>query len=125
MWACTLEGQLPGLHQKWGSQQDVGGDYFPLLCSCEVPSRALHPGPAPSARDRHGAVGVGPEEGHKDGGLEHLFYKDRLSWACLIWRRLQGHHTGAFQYLRGLTNQRKIDFLHDLIVIGQGIMALE
>jgi len=31
------------------------------LCSGETPSGALHPALEPSAQDRHGAVGVGPE----------------------------------------------------------------
>jgi len=66
---CTRspEGQLyPGLHQKKCGQQVEGGDSAPLLCSGENPPRVLHPALEPSAQDRHGPVGVGLEEGHKN-----------------------------------------------------------
>ncbi|CAM9616305.1 unnamed protein product, partial [Bubo scandiacus] len=46
--------------------QVEGGGYPPLLCSGEtqpgVPCSALES----SAQERHGSVGVGPEEGHEN-----------------------------------------------------------
>jgi len=51
----------PGLHQKQHGQHTEGGDSAPLLHSDETP-----PGLEPSAQERHGPVGAGPEEGHKN-----------------------------------------------------------
>jgi len=60
------EGQLyPGLHQKQSDQQVAGGDSAPLLRSGECPPGVLCPALESSAQERHGAVGVGPEEDHK------------------------------------------------------------
>jgi len=56
----------PGLYQKQCGQQVEGGDSAPLLCSGETPPGVLHPALEPSAQERHGATGVGPEEGHKN-----------------------------------------------------------
>ena len=52
----------PGLHQKRGDQQGERGDA--LLCHCEASSGV--PGPRLGPQDRQGAVGEGPEEGHKN-----------------------------------------------------------
>ena len=56
----------PGLHQKQHGQQVEGGDLAPLLRSGETLPGVLCPALEPSAQDRHGPVGEGPEEGHKN-----------------------------------------------------------
>jgi len=74
MCAHSPEGQLyPGLHQEKRGQQVEGGDSALLLRSGETPPGVLHPALEPSAQERHGAVGVAPEEATQMiRGLEHL-----------------------------------------------------
>ena len=46
--------------------QRAGRGSAPLLCSVETPPGVLCPALEPSAQERHGPVGVGPEEGHRN-----------------------------------------------------------
>jgi len=128
--ACSSEGQrYPGLHWKGVWQQGEGGDYSLLRCSCKAPPRIVHPGLGPLIWEGGRAVEVSPEEDHKD---------DQRAGAPLLWRQAEGalavqsgeekapgrpHY--SLPVLEGvLINRRGTDFLHGLIVIGQGGMAL-
>ena len=64
---CSPEGQpYPGLHHKQRGQQAEGGDSALLLCPGETPSGVLCPALELPAQERHGADGMGPEQGHKN-----------------------------------------------------------
>ena len=93
---CSLgqEGQsYPGLHQKKHEQQVEGGDSAPLLCFGETPPGILPPALEPSAQERHGAVGAGPEEGHRN---------DQKAGSPLLW--------GKAERLGGCSACRRDDF---------------
>ena len=67
MCACSPEGQpCPELHQEKRGQQVEGEDSARLLCSRETQPGVLCPALEPSAQERHGPVGAGSEEGHKN-----------------------------------------------------------
>jgi len=55
-----------GLHQKQCGQQGKEGDPAPLLCSGEASPGILCPDVESSVQERHGPVGVCPEEGQKN-----------------------------------------------------------
>ena len=87
--ACSPERQLcPGLHQKQRGQQVERGDFALVrFCSGEkTPPGVLSPALEPLAQERHGCVGAGPEESHKD---------DPRAGAPLLWRRAE--RVGAVQ----------------------------
>ena len=65
---CALAGQKAnsGLCKKKHGQEVEGGDSAPLLRSCETPPKVLCSVLGFQAQERHGAITVGPEEGHKN-----------------------------------------------------------
>jgi len=81
---------LPAL----GGQQPEGGDSAPLPRSAEKPPGVLRPALEPSAQDRAGAVGAGPEEAPAMmQGLKPLCWEERLGEPGLLSlgkRRLRG-----------------------------------
>ena len=74
-----------------------GGDSAPLVCSGEIPAGVLRPALEPSAQERHGAVGAGPEEATKKiQGLEHLSYKEQAERVGVIQPGEQKALTSTF-----------------------------
>ena len=56
----------PQLHQKKCGQQGKGGDPASLLCAGEASPGVLCPDVESSLQERHGSVGMCPEEGHQN-----------------------------------------------------------
>ena len=80
-------------------------EVIPPLCADEISPGELHPDVESSVLERHGPVGVHPEEGHRNDPRDGtLPYKDRLRELGLLslekrtlWRDL----ICTFQYLTG------------------------
>jgi len=126
MCAGSPEGQPhPGLHQEKCGQQGKGGDSAPLLLT--DPPGALRPAPEPSAQDRAGAVGAGPEEAPAMiQGLEPLCWEEGLGELGLLSlgrRRLQGDLTAACQGFKGACGKGGERLLTRAWGIGQGVMG--
>ena len=78
------------------------------LCSGEASPGVLCPDVESSVPERHGPLGVHPEEGHRNDprdGTPHLWE----SWDCSAWRRLRGDLIGAFQYLKEDYKKKRTD----------------
>jgi len=64
--ASFTQQNFTGLHQKQRGLQVEGGDSAHLFRYVETPPGVLHLVLEPSAQERHGPVGAGPEEGQKN-----------------------------------------------------------
>ena len=105
MCPCSPEILLyPGLNPKQHGQQGKGGDPAPLLCTGDASPGALHPDVQSSVQERHGAVGVNPEEGHKndprDGTAVLQGQAERAGAVQMEKRRLRAELRAACQYLK-------------------------
>jgi len=123
MCARSLEGQLyPGLHQKQRGQQVKGGDSAPLLHSGEIPPGALGPALEPSAQERHGPVGVGPDEGHRNDQRNTSAVKERVRELGMfsLRRGAPGRPYCSLSILQEDLQER----WRKTVATGQGVMVL-
>jgi len=93
----------------------AAGTSAPLLCSAVVrpPAGVLRPALEPSAQDRHGPVGAGPQKEEEATkmirGLEPLCCEEtvrELGLISLQKRSLQGDLRATLQYLKGGVYER-------------------
>lgn len=76
----------PKLHPKQHGQRGKGGHSAPLLLLDETTPAVLHPTLRSPAEERHGPVGIGPEETTTlIIGLENFCYEDRM-WELELFR---------------------------------------
>ena len=115
---CSPESKLcSGQHQR--SVASRLREVILLLYSGETPPGVLRPALEPSAQERHGPVGAGPEEATKmNRGMEHLSYEEGLrdlGLFSLHKRRLWGDLVAAFPVPeQGLQESRRGTFYKGL-----------
>ena len=102
-----------GLHHRKHGQKVEGEDSAPLLCSGGTPPGVLRPPLEPSAQERHGVVGAGPEEAaNMVRWLEHFSCEERLSWGGSAWGTKGSGRTlfQPFSIERGTITKRRTGF---------------